>query len=102
MDNENPAGGDDRFQDGFIEGFVRAREIFWRDYMRRAGECKLMGESADSQQVKDTMSAMEVAYRNAADIASRSHTLYPGALEKDANPDDHRFTVKYDDDLFRY
>lgn len=93
---------EDRFRDGMIDGWVRAREVFWRDFMRRAGECKLMAENADSQQVKDILSAQEVAYRNAADLVSRSHTLYPGALEQDASPDDPRFTVKYDGDLFKY
>lgn len=101
-ENYRSPNDEDRFRDGFIDGFVRAREIFWRDFMRRAGECKLMAESADSQSVKDTLSAQEVAYRNAADLVSRSHTLYPGALERDADPDDPRFTVKYDKDLFKY
>ena len=100
--NRPPEPEEDRFRDGMIDGFTRARQILWRDYMRRAGECRLMAENAESQQVKDTLSAQEVAYRNAADIAARSHTLYPGALEKDADPDDPRFTIKYDDDLFRY
>lgn len=93
---------EDRFRDGFIDGFVRAREIFWRDFMRRAGECKLMADNAESQSVKDTMSAMEVSYRNAADLVARSHTLYPGALQADASPDDPRFTVKFNEDLYRY
>lgn len=26
---------EDRFADGFREGFTRAREIFWRDFMRK-------------------------------------------------------------------
>lgn len=99
---EDRSGNEDRFADGFIDGFVRAREIFWRDFMRRAGECRLMAESAESQSVKDNLSAMEVAYRNAADMAARSHTLYPGALSPDADPEDPRFTVKFDNNLFRY
>ena len=93
---------EDRFADGFQEGFSRAREIFWRDFMRRAGECKLMADNADSQTVKDNLSAMEVSYRNAADLVARSHTLYPGALQSDASPDDPRYTVKFNEDLYKY
>jgi hypothetical protein len=92
----------DRFTDGFIDGFTRAREIFWRDLMRRAGECHLMAENSQSESLRESFAAMEVAYRNSADLISRSHTLYPGALAKDANPDDPRFTVKFDDNLFKY
>ena len=92
----------DRFSDGFLEGFVRAREIFWRDLMRRAGECRLMADTTQSPTLKEHFAGMEVAYRNSADLISRSHTLYPGALPKDASPDDPRFSVKFDDNLFRY
>ncbi len=92
----------DRFADGFIDGFTRAREIFWRDLMRRAGECKLMCDNASTESLKEHFASMEVAYRNAADLISRSHTLYPGALPKDADPNDPRFSVKFDDNLFRY
>lgn len=92
----------DRFADGFIDGFTRAREIFWRDLMRRAGECHLMGENSQSESLKEHFASMEVAYRNSADLISRSHTLYPGALPKDADPSDPRFSVKFDDNLFRY
>ncbi len=92
----------DRFGDGFIDGFTRAREIFWRDLMRRAGEAKLMADNADSQTVKDQLCSMEVAYRNAADMVSRSHTLYPGAIKPDADPEDPRFSVTYDGNLFKY
>lgn len=92
----------DRFADGFIDGFSRAREIFWRDLMRRAGECKLMGECAATPELKSHFSSMEVSYRNAADLISRSHTLYPGALPPGASADDPRFSVKFDDNLFRY
>lgn len=92
----------DRFADGFIDGFTRAREIFWRDLMRKAGECKLMADNSKSESLKEQLYAMEVAYRNSADLISRSHTLYPGALPKNANPDDPRFSVKFDDNLFRY
>jgi hypothetical protein len=92
----------DRYDDGFIEGFSRSREIFWRDLMRRAGECRLMSESTDSQTLREHLAAMDVAYRNAADIVSRAHTLYPGSLPKDASHDDPRFTVKYEGNLYRY
>lgn len=97
-DNREP----DRFADGFIDGFTRAREIFWRDLMRRAGECKLMADSSQSESLKESLAGMEVAYRNAADLISRSHTLYPGALPREASPDDPRFSVKFDGNLFRY
>lgn len=93
---------EDRFQDGFIDGFTRAREIFWRDLMRKAGECKLMSEATDSQSLKDNLSAMEAAYRVSADLISRSHTVYPGALSADSDPEDPRYTVKFDNNLFRY
>lgn len=92
----------DRFADGFIDGFTRAREIFWRDLMRRAGECRLMSESTDNPALKEHFDTMEVTYRNSADLISRSHTLYPGALPKDASVNDPRFSVKFDDNLFRY
>jgi len=93
---------EDRFRDGFIDGFTRAREIFWRDLMRKAGECRLMGESTDSPTLKEHMAAMEVAYRVSADLISRSHTVYPGALGSDASIDDPRYTIKFDEDLFKY
>ena len=108
MDQENkpwfdgPNPNEDRFRDGFIDGFTRAREIFWRDLMRRAGEAKLMAENATSQSVRDHLCSQEVAYRNAADMVSRSHTLYPGAISPDADPEDPRFTVNYDGNLYRY
>jgi hypothetical protein len=107
-DPTNPHDGhprnpdEDRFRDGFIDGFTRAREIFWRDLMRKAGECKLMAETTDSQSLKDNLSAMEAAYRVSADLISRSHTVYPGALTPDADQDDPRYTVKFDNNLFRY
>jgi hypothetical protein len=109
MDDSNRSGypegqtpDQERFAAGFIEGFSRAREIFWRDLMRRAGECRLMGESATTPELKSQFSSMEVAYRNSADLISRSHTLYPGALPPGASADDPRFSVKFDDNLFRY
>jgi len=92
----------ERFAAGFIDGFTRAREIFWRDLMRRAGECRLMGESANTPELKSQFSSMEVTYRNSADLISRSHTLYPGALPPGADANDPRFSVKFDDNLFRY
>lgn len=95
-------GGEERFAAGFMDGFTRAREIFWRDFMRKAGECRLMAENSQSEPLKEQLYAMEVAYRNAADLASRSHTLYPGALPAGANPDDPRYTVKFNEDLYRY
>ena len=93
---------EERFASGFIEGFTRAREIFWRDLMRRAGECRLMGESAATPELKSHFSSMEISYRNSADLISRSHTLYPGAIPPGASVDDPRFSVKYDENLFRY
>jgi hypothetical protein len=93
---------EERFAAGFIDGFTRAREIFWRDLMRRAGECRLMGESAATPELKSHFSSMEISYRNSADLISRSHTLYPGAIPPGASVDDPRFSVKFDEDLFRY
>lgn len=94
---------EDRFQDGFIDGFGRAREIFWRDLMRRAGECKLMCENTDSESLKESMKAMEAAYRNAAELIARSHTVYPGALQGDSNPEDEnpKYTITYDN-FYKY
>jgi len=94
---------EDRFADGFNEGFSRSREIFWRDMMRRAGECKLMCDNTDSETIKETMKAMEAAYRNAAELIARSHTVYPGALEDNSTPDDESpsYTVSYND-FFKY
>jgi multisubunit Na+/H+ antiporter MnhE subunit len=48
------------------------------------------------------MAAMEVAYRVSADLISRSHTVYPGALTIDADPNDPRYTIKFDEDLYKY
>jgi len=93
---------EDRFADGFLEGFVRARQLFWRDLMRRAGECRTMLQSSDSEELKQHLAAMEAAYRNSADLVARSHTLYPGSLPKGADPNDPRFGVNFDDNLFRY
>ena len=93
---------EDRFRDGFIDGFTRAREIFWRDLMRKAGECRLMSEVTTNQSFKDNLAAMEAVYRFSADLISRSHTLYPGAIPRDIDADDPRFNVKFDENLFRY
>lgn len=95
--------GEDRFRAGFMDGFGRAREIFWRDLMRRAGECKLMYDNTDSDQLKESMRAMEAAYRNSAELIARSHTLYPGALRGDSNPNNEtpEYTISYDD-FYKY
>jgi hypothetical protein len=61
-----------------------------------------MGESTDSPSLKEHMAAMEVAYRVSADLISRSHTVYPGALTIDADPNDPRYTIKFDEDLYKY
>lgn len=93
---------EDRFRDGFIDGFTRAREIFWRDLMRKAGECRLMSEVTDSESLKEHLAALEAAYRVSADLISRSHTVYPGAILSGSDPEDPRYTVKFDDNLYRY
>lgn len=61
-----------------------------------------MAENTESQSLKESLMAMETAYRNSADYIARSHTLYPGALPKDADPNDIRFSIKYDENLFKY
>lgn len=107
-DPNNPHDGhernphEDRFRDGFIDGFTRAREIFWRDLMRKAGECRLMIEVTDSPSLKEHMASLEAAYRVSADLISRSHTVYPGAIAPGSDPEDPRYTVKFDNNLFRY
>jgi hypothetical protein len=95
--------GDERFAAGFIDGFSRAREIFWRDLMRRAGECKLMYDNTDSESLKESVKSMEAAYRNGAELIARSHTMYPGALRSDSNIGDENpsYTISYDD-LYKY
>lgn len=100
--NHHEPTPEDRFQDGFIDGFTRAREIFWRDLMRKAGECHLMIEATDNQSLKDNLSAMEASYRVSADLIARSHTVYPGALAPGSDPEDPRYTIKFEDNLFRY
>lgn len=112
MDNQEnfrSPNEEDRFADGFQEGFGRAREIFWRDFMRKAGELRLMidqmkeslGDSAEDSRAIELLASMEGVYRNTADTVARSHTLYPGALSNDADPNDKRYTVRYDD-LYKY
>lgn len=72
---------DDRYAEGFKEGFSRAREIFWRDFMRRAGEAKMLNDSTKESlgHGLESFAITEAAYRNCADMVSRGHTLYPGA-----------------------
>ena len=108
-ENYNSPHEEDRFQDGFIDGWVRSREVFWRDFMRKAGELRLiidqmkesLGDSAEDSHAIEILASMEGVYRNSADVVSRSHTLYPGALSSDSDPQDKRFTVRYDD-LYKY
>lgn len=110
-EGESPRGDErmyeDRFADGFKEGFTRAREIFWRDFMRKAGDAHLMGDLLVGTPAEDLEEAkkfalMEVVYRSVADTISKSHTLYPGAVTIDSeDPDNPSTTVDYND-LFRY
>lgn len=98
---------EDRFADGFREGFSRAREIFWRDFMRKAGEVRLMSDLLVDTPAEDLDEAkkfalMEVVYRSVADTIARSHTLYPGAIQgSEEDLGSENTTVNYND-LFRY
>jgi hypothetical protein len=97
---------EDRFADGFKDGFGRAREIFWRDFMRKAGDARLMSEQIrELNPLKaDEFALMDAIYRSVADNIARSHNLYPGAIAGDEaleGPIGGGFTVNYDH-LYRY
>lgn len=110
-EGDSPRGDErmyeDRFADGFKEGFTRAREIFWRDFMRKAGEAHLMGELLVGTPAEDIEEAkkfalMEVVYKSVAETIARSHTVYPGAVKDDpGNQGVRNSTINYDD-LFKY
>jgi len=97
---------EDRFADGFKDGFSRAREIFWRDFMRKAGDARLMSEQIRAlNSVKaDEFAVMDAVYRSVADNIARSHNLYPGAISGDKavdGPDGLGYSVEYNH-LYRY
>jgi hypothetical protein len=98
---------EDRFADGFQEGFSRAREIFWRDFMRKAGDARLMGDLLVGTPAEDIDEAkkfalMEVVYRSVADTIAKSHTLYPGAIVVNQDtPEGTETSVNYDT-LYNY
>ena len=98
---------EDRFADGFQEGFSRAREIFWRDFMRKAGDARLMGDLLVGTPAEDIEEAkkfalMEVVYRSVADTIAKSHTLYPGAVAIDKNTPEGTETGVKHDTLYNY
>lgn len=110
-EGDSPRGDEqmyeDRFADGFKEGFTRAREIFWRDFMRKAGEAHLMGDLLVGTPAEDVEEAkkfalMEVVYRSVADTIARSHTLYPGAITIDSEDMENSSTTVDYKNLFRY
>ena len=77
---------DSRFEHGFLEGFTRARQIFWRDAVRRAKESEFLASQLRASNpagdaMADSLDSMAAAYMNIADLISKSHTLYPGALQ---------------------
>ena len=98
---------EDRFADGFREGFTRAREIFWRDFMRKAGDARLMGDLLVGTPAEDIDEAkkfalMEVVYRSVADTIAKSHTLYPGAVTVSDDTPEGRETTVWHDKLYEY
>lgn len=83
--SEQGHGNDDpRFEHGFLEGFSRARQIFWRDCQRRAKEAESMAAHIRSmkngdQSLAATFDTVAATYINACDLISKGHSLYPGA-----------------------
>lgn len=91
---------DHRFEHGFKEGFTRAREIFWRDFMRKAGDARLMGQqlvdsAGGATPQSEAMFMMEATYRSVADSIAKSHTLYPGALPADLDINDESINIRF-------
>lgn len=110
-EGEAPRGDErmfeDRFADGFKEGFSRAREIFWRDFMRKAGDARLLGDLLVGTPAEDIEEAkkfalMEVVYRSVADTIAKSHTLYPGAVKIDSEDEENPDTTVNYNKLFDY
>lgn len=110
-EGDSPRGDEkmyeDRYAEGFTEGFSRARAIFWRDFMRKAGEAHLMGELLVGTPAEDVEEAkkfalMEVVYKSVAETIARSHTLYPGAVKDEAGAEGRGATTINYDDLFKY
>lgn len=107
--NDGPSK-EDRFADGFQEGFSRAREIFWRDFMRKAGDARLMAQiiadsPGDNSTQSENFALMVTVYRSVADAIAKSHTLYPGAVHVDLdleNPTGSQNTTVRFDGLFKY
>lgn len=110
-EGDSPRGDEkmyeDRYAEGFTEGFSRARAIFWRDFMRKAGDAHLMGDLLVGTPAEDVEEAkkfalMEVVYRSVADTIARSHTLYPGAITIDSEDIEAPSTTVDYNNLFKY
>lgn len=81
-----PSERDNAYTQGFEEGFSRARQIFWRDFMRKAEDARiasaqLRSASEDNEEQAIYFALLDSTYITAAHTVARSHTLYPGAVK---------------------
>lgn len=74
---------DNRFADGFADGFTRARQIFWRDFYRKSVELDTLAsnlEKSNLTELAEKFYFMSHLYSGVCDLISKSHSLYPGAI----------------------
>lgn len=75
------------FEQGFAEGFAKAREVFWEEFQIKASDANMVAnylEQKDTNSIEvDSLRIIGATYLHAADVLIRDRREYPGYLESD-------------------
>jgi hypothetical protein len=88
---------DNRFADGFFDGFTRARQIFWRDFYRKSIEFNKLASDLERSNLPDLSEKfylMAHLYSGVCDLIAQSHSLYPGAAVFDEDEESSGQEIK--------
>lgn len=86
----NPATLDedsrDGYDQGFAEGFSKAREVFWEEFQIKASDANMVANYLEQKNQNsidaDSFRVAGAAYLHAADVLLRDRREFPGYQEK--------------------
>lgn len=75
------------YDQGFAEGFKKAREVFWLEFQVKASDANMVAKylnKSDKTSIEaDAFRITAAVYLHAADVLLRDRREYPGYLEDD-------------------
>jgi hypothetical protein len=77
--------GKNLFNQGFAEGFIKARKVFWEEFQIKASDAAMVAkyilEKDESSIEADGLRIISATYLHAADILKMDRREYPGYFE---------------------